>query len=198
MTIKQRSIAGQALRFVLMAFLMSFITFPFLVCVSNTLKTEGEINSITPSLIPKNITFSNIKELFADPQFLLGMRNSAFIAIVTMLLVLLVSLPAAYVIARGSGKLAPLAQGWIVISQMIPIITLTVPIYMILKQIRLTDSIPGIILVYLIWNIPTTLWLLKGFITGFPRGWKKQPLSTAAVCLVYSPAFCCPISCRAL
>ena len=170
MTIKQRSIAGQALRFVLMAFLMSFITFPFLVCVSNTLKTEGEINSITPSLIPKNITFSNIKELFADPQFLLGMRNSAFIAIVTMLLVLLVSLPAAYVIARGSGKLAPLAQGWIVISQMIPIITLTVPIYMILKQIRLTDSIPGIILVYLIWNIPTTLWLLKGFITGFPRG----------------------------
>ena len=170
MSKKQRSIAGQALRFILLAFLMLFISFPFLVCVSNTLKTEGEINSISPSLIPKSITLANIQELFSDPQFLLGMRNSAFIAIVTMLLVLIVSLPAAYVIARSGGKLAPVAQGWIVVSQMIPIITLTVPIYMILRQFRLTDSIPGIILVYLIWNIPTTLWLLKGFISGFPKG----------------------------
>ena len=42
MTKKQKGIFGQAVRFVAMAVIMLFITFPFLVCLSNTFKTEGE------------------------------------------------------------------------------------------------------------------------------------------------------------
>lgn len=166
---KKIDLLQQAGRLILMVLIITFIVFPFLVCVSNTFKMEGEINALEPTLIPKNFTLNNVKELFGDPNFILSMKNSAILALVTMVFAVLVSLPAAYVIARaGGGKIRGVAQVWIVISQMIPVITLTVPLYLLLKKFGLTDTKPGIVLVYTIWQIPTTLWLLRGFISGFP------------------------------
>lgn len=156
-------------RLVLMIVIMTFLVFPFLVCISNTFKPEGEINSITPTLIPTRFTLEHVKELFGDPNFMLSIKNSFVLAFVTMVLAVIISLPAAYVIARAtSKKMGKVAQIWIVLSQMIPVITLTVPLYLLLKKFSLTDTKPGIVLVYVIWSIPTTLWLLRGFISGFP------------------------------
>ena len=166
---RAKDVGAQAGRLVLMAIIMTFMVFPFLVCVSNTFKPEGEINSMTPSLIPKQFTFEHVEELFGDPNFLLSIKNSVFLALVTMVLAVIISLPAAYVIARAaSKKVGKVAQAWIVLSQMIPVITLTVPLYLILKKFGLTDTMPGIVLVSVIWSVPTTLWLLRGFISGFP------------------------------
>lgn len=148
--------------------LMVFIIFPFLVCISHTFKLEGEINSLTPHLIPETFTLNNIKELFADMEFFRGIKNSIILALATMFLTIILALPAAYAIARIRSKFNPAIQGWIVLSQMIPVITLTVPLYIFLRSMGLTDSLGGLILVYTIWSIPTTLWLLKGFVAGFP------------------------------
>ena len=166
---KAANILKQSGRLILMTIIMTFLVFPFLVCVSNTFKPEGEINSLIHSLIPKHPTLDHIRELFSDPQFMLGLKNSFVIALITMVCSVAVSLPAAYVVARTLGKrIRSIAQAWIVLSQMVPVITLTVPLYLILKSFSLTDKKPGIILVYIIWQIPTTLWLLRGFISGFP------------------------------
>lgn len=166
---KTVNVLQQAGRLALMFVIMTFLVFPFLVCVSNTFKPEGEINALIPTLLPKNPTLAHVRELFADPQFMIGLKNSFFIAVITMLFSVTVSLPAAYVVARTLGKrIRNLAQIWIVLSQMVPVITLTVPLYLILKRFSLTNTKPGIVLVYTIWQIPTTLWLLRGFISGFP------------------------------
>ena len=166
---KTVNVLQQAGRLALMFVIMTFLVFPFLVCVSNTFKPEGEINALIPTLLPKNPTLAHVRELFADPQFMIGLKNSFFIAVITMLFSVAVSLPAAYVVARTLGKrIRNLAQIWIVLSQMVPGITLTVPLYLILKRFSLTNTKPGIVLVYTIWQIPTTLWLLRGFISGFP------------------------------
>lgn len=164
-----KHMGAQLGRLVLMIVIMTFLVFPFLVCISNTFKPEGEINSITPTLIPTRFTLDHVRELFSDPNFMLSIKNSFVLAFVTMVLAVIISLPAAYVIARAtSKKMGKVAQIWIVLSQMIPVITLTVPLYLLLKKFSLTDTKPGIVLVYVIWSIPTTLWLLRGFISGFP------------------------------
>jgi multiple sugar transport system permease protein len=160
---------NQGLRLALMIIIMVFLTFPFIVALSNGFKTEGEINQLNPTIVPNNFVLSNYRELFEDKSFLLGIKNSAFIATVTMIVALVISLPAAYSLVKLRGKSGPLAQTWIVLSQMVPIITLLVPLYMILKSVKQTDSFIGIILVYTVWSLPTTLWLLKGFIAGFPE-----------------------------
>ena len=165
---KAKGIIFQILKLILMFVLMVFIIFPFLVCISHTFKLEGEINSLTPHLIPETFTLNNIKELFADMEFFRGIKNSIILALATMFLTIILALPAAYAIARIRSKFNPAIQGWIVLSQMIPVITLTVPLYIFLRSMGLTDSLGGLILVYTIWSIPTTLWLLKGFVAGFP------------------------------
>lgn len=165
---KAKGIIFQILKLILMFVLMVFIIFPFLVCISHTFKLEGEINSLTPHLIPETFTLNNIKELFADMEFFRGIKNSIILALATMFLTIILALPAAYAIARIRSKFNPAIQGWIVLSQMIPVITLTVPLYIFLRSMGLTDSLGGLILVYTIWSIPTTLWLPKGFVAGFP------------------------------
>lgn len=159
---------SQVLKLLVMILLMIFIIFPFLVCISHTFKLEGEINSLTPHLIPETLTLGNLKELFSDMEFFRGIKNSIILALATMFLTIILALPAAYAIARIRSKFNPAIQGWIVLSQMIPVITLTVPLYIFLRNLHLTDSLKGLILVYTIWSIPTTLWLLKGFVAGFP------------------------------
>lgn len=166
---KTKNVFQQCVRLILMIIIMTFVVFPFLVCLSNTFKKEGEINNLIPHLLPKQPTLDHVRELFGDPQFLLGMRNSSLIALATMLLAICIALPAAYVVARAARKkVKNFAQIWIVLSQMVPVITLTVPLYLILRKFSLTDTTIGIVLVYTIWQIPSTLWLLRGFISGFP------------------------------
>lgn len=165
---KAKHSISQVLKLLVMLLLMIFIIFPFLVCISHTFRLEGEINSLTPHLIPETFTLGNLKELFSDMEFFRGIKNSIILALATMFLTIILALPAAYAIARIRSKFNPAIQGWIVLSQMIPVITLTVPLYIFLRNLHLTDSLKGLILVYTIWSIPTTLWLLKGFVAGFP------------------------------
>lgn len=155
-------------RLILVIPLMAFIVLPFLILVSSSFKTEGELNLLRPSIIPNKIVLSNFEKLLEDDNFLLSIKNSFLIAVLTMIFTLVVSTPAAYIIARVKGRIASLTQIWIVVSKMIPIITLTVPLYLILKSLRLTDSFTGLTFVYITWQIPITLWLLKGFMYSFP------------------------------
>ncbi len=168
MSRKMKYNCRQIMKLLLMLILMTFVVFPFLICLSHTFKYEGEINSLTPHLIPNKFTLDNLKELFVDKEFFRGIFNSLKISLVTMFLTTVLALPAAYAIARLRSRFNPAIQGWIVLSQMIPVITLTVPLYLFLRSVRLTDSLQGLVLVYTIWSIPTTLWLLKGFVAGFP------------------------------
>jgi len=119
---KIKDIVYQVQRLILIIPIMAFIVFPFIILVSNSFKTEGEINVVELTIIPKNVVFSNFKELIEDDNFILSIKNSAMIATITMFFTVVVSLPAAYVIARTKGQLANITQSWIVISKMIPVI----------------------------------------------------------------------------
>jgi len=165
---KTRKYVMQILRLIAIIPMMAFIVLPFLILISSSLKMEGEINSLNPTLIPNHIIFDNFIELFKNKSFVLSIKNSALISSLTMVLTLFVSFPAAYIIAREKGKAIPVLQIWTLLSQMIPVITLTVPLYLILGSLKLTDSFPGLALVYITWQIPTTLWLLKVYISSFP------------------------------
>jgi N,N'-diacetylchitobiose transport system permease protein len=52
---------------------------------------------------------------------------------------------------------------------MVPFTALVIPLYLMLNSVELTDSLPGIILVYLILILPYTVWMLRGFIVNVPR-----------------------------
>jgi multiple sugar transport system permease protein len=80
-----------------------------------------------------------------------------------------VGLPAAYVLARTRGLVARAGLVWILLSQMFPTILIIIPLFLVLRDLHLTNSHTGLILVYLVWALPFILWMLQSYIRGIPR-----------------------------
>ena len=62
-----------------------------------------------------------------------------------------------------------MALGWILVSQMFPLILIIIPLFLLLKDLELTDTHPGLVLVYNVWALPFVLWMLYSYVKGIPR-----------------------------
>jgi multiple sugar transport system permease protein len=95
--------------------------------------------------------------------------NSLMVAVASTILVTIVAMPAAYGLARFRTKMRPIALGWILVSQVFPVILIVIPLFLILQQFGLNNSLVGLVIVYLVWSLPFALWLLQGSVAGIPR-----------------------------
>src|SRR5919106_810760 len=62
-----------------------------------------------------------------------------------------------------------LGLGWILVSQMFPLILIIIPLFLLLRELKLTDSHTGLVLVYIVWALPFVLWMLQSYVRGIPR-----------------------------
>ena len=90
-------------------------------------------------------------------------------AVATAIITTLVALPAAYAIARYRSAVRNATIGWILISQVFPFILIVIPVFIVLKQIGLINTLPGLVIVYVVWALPFTLWMLQGYVAAIPR-----------------------------
>ena len=148
-----------------------FLGFPLLWLLSMSLKGPRELVQLYPSFIPEDITFENYRAALTEEnhQFIRSAINSLKVAVVTALLTTVIGLPAAYVLARRRGVITRLGIGWILLSQMFPLILIIIPLFLLLKNLKLTDSHLGLILVYVVWALPFILWMLQSYVRGIPR-----------------------------
>jgi multiple sugar transport system permease protein len=141
----------------------------------SSISTEAELLSIPIHWIPQNPTFERYQQIFsatgmdAAAVFRQSMINSLIIATsVTIVCVVLGSL-AAYSFARmgyaGQGPLINL----MLFSYMLPPIMLVVPLYSILGNLGLTDTLQGLIIVYCALIMPFAVWIMRGFFQTIPR-----------------------------
>ena len=81
----------------------------------------------------------------------------------------MIGLPAAYVLARRPGIISRLGLGWILLSQMFPLILIIIPLFLLLRRLDLTDSHMGLVVVYIVWTLPFILWMLQSYVRGIPK-----------------------------
>jgi len=146
-----------------------FLGFPLLWLISSSLKSPQEFASITPSLLPKHFDLSNYGDALNEQGLVRGLGNSLQISIYSTILVLIVALPVSYALARFRSRLRPLTNGWILVSQVFPVILIVIPLFMILRPLHLTNTIPGVVIVYMVWSLPFALWMLQGYVAAVPR-----------------------------
>ena len=133
-----------------------------------SLKEDAKVFSYPPEWIPNPITFEHYHTVLFDSNLPRFFFNSAFVALVTIVVTVAVAAHAAYAAARLKyrGK-APLL--FIVLAtSMIPGISILTPLYLIAVKTGLHDTYVALILVYSAWQIPTAIWLLRGFIESVP------------------------------
>jgi multiple sugar transport system permease protein len=159
----------RALQYVAVVCYLVFLGFPLLWLISSSLKSPQEFASITPSLLPKHFDVSNYTDALNEQGLVRGLGNSLQISIFSTILVLIVALPVSYALARFRSRLRPLTNGWILVSQVFPVILIVIPLFMILRPLHLTNTIPGVVIVYMVWSLPFALWMLQGYVAAVPR-----------------------------
>ena len=132
------------------------------------------------SLLPKQLTLAAFSQLLREYDFLLWMWNSAFVAIISTLLAVLVGTLAAYSLARlrypGRGFLA----GTFFLAYIFPATLLVVPVFVILSVLGLTDDYIGLVMSYLIFTVPFCTWMLRAYLTSIPPELEEAALVDGA------------------
>ncbi|KFG73078.1 carbohydrate ABC transporter permease [Streptomyces mutabilis] len=151
----------------LLAYLV-FLAFPFLWLISTAFKPPQELGSLHPTWIPENPTLDNFRQAFDEQPLLRAALNSLLAALGAAVIAVLIATPMAYVMARHRGRLARAATGWVVISQAFPFVLVIIPLFLVLKNLRLINSVPGLVMVYVVWSLPFALWMLAGYVRAVP------------------------------
>ena len=144
------------------------VGFPVYWMVLTAFRPATEILSLPPEFWPRNPTLANFARAMGTETFWPNVRSSVVIGVGTVLASLLVGTLAAYALARFrfAGRKAFVVV--ILTVQMIPLAALIIPVYLLLNEAGLTDSLAGVVLTYLVFTLPFTVWMLRGFVAAVP------------------------------
>jgi multiple sugar transport system permease protein len=155
-------------RYLALTAYMLFLGFPLLWLISASVKSSAELNSLSVSLLPQEWHWENYAQAIERQGLLHSAWNSLVVALVSTALVLVIALPAAYVLARMRGKVRMAGVSWILVSQVFPVVLVILPLFLVLRTIGLVDSLVGLTLVHMTYMLPFALWMLQGYVASVP------------------------------
>jgi len=148
--------------------LMTFTLFPFYWAIVASLTPEAALFR-DPSLWPTHIILDHYRALFDERDFITPIRNSLVVAGTTTVFCLIVGTLAAYALARLEFKGKAAIMAFILAVTMFPQISIVSPLYLLLRSLHLIDTYPGLIMPYMTFAMPLTVWVLTGSIRQIPK-----------------------------
>lgn len=148
------------------------LLFPVLWMVKTSLIKNSSVYRNPPSLLirPDEYDVGRYLRLAKESPLFKWLLNTLVVSVVTTLLSLIVSLPAGYALSRFRSKSSRYIGYSLLITRMMPLTLLLVPMYIVLGRMHLLDNYLSIILSNLAYILPFTIWTLKSFIDGIPKG----------------------------
>lgn len=170
-----------------------YVLAPICWLVSSSFQSEAEITSVPPHWLPQQPTLENFEAIFAAREkvvtyenrkqgdsatggyipstasnLLPSMKNSLIVAIAVVILNLLVSVPAAYALAkiRFIGRQASIY--FMLTTRVIPDIALVVPFFLFVKKLGLLDNMLSLIITYLAITVPFSIFILTNYFESLP------------------------------
>ena len=141
--------------------------FPVYWVFLTSLKPLEEINRAIPTFgFSPNL--DNYRDLFSQFQFAGVLLNSLVVAVVSCAVVLFVAVLAAYSLARLKTPGEKHIALWILSLRFVPPIVVGIPLYLQWQNFNLLDTQVGLIIVYVSFNLPFAIWLLRGFLGELP------------------------------
>lgn len=148
--------------FILALFLLGVIL-PIYWMFITSLKAPADIATLDIQYWPKNLTWGNYENVINGSNFLLYLKNSAFVAAVSSAFVLVVAITGGYGLARYSYKGKGLTMVAFLITQMIPMTLLLIPMFLIFSSLKLQDTLTSLIVLYVVLNVPFCVITMQGF-----------------------------------
>lgn len=171
-----------------------YVLAPIAWLISSSLQSESEITSVPPHWIPQQPTLENFQAIFKTSDevvtyetrkqgdtatggfipstaanLLPSMKNSLIVALSVVLLNLLVSVPAAYALAKIRFKGRSASIYFMLSTRVIPDIALVVPFFLFIQKLGLMDHLGALIITYLAITVPFSIFILTGYFESLPE-----------------------------
>lgn len=149
--------------FFIIVMLLTMILFPLYFMVTTSFKFEREIYSEL-TWIPRDPTLNNFRDVIVNFRIPLYLRNTLIVALSTTMVVVVISVLAAYALTRlrFPGR-AVMARG-VLFVYLIPGSLMLIPMYLIIVKLGLKDTFPGLIIANMSFSVPFCTWLMIGYL----------------------------------
>jgi trehalose/maltose transport system permease protein len=174
MSREQSSLVSKVLFYIVILIIGIYLLFPFYWAINSSLKTEAQLQMTPATFIPRSPstnaiapTFQNYQAVFQNERFISGLVNSTIVAVSTTVIALSVGAFAAFALGklRFRGKKPSL---YLILSMtMFPQVAVLTGLYAVIRTLGL-PAIPSMILSYMLFTLPFTVWVLTSFFQGLP------------------------------
>ena len=147
------------------------LAFPFYWMLITSFKSTRDLYDLenNPFVFNQRPTLEHLRLLFGETLFLRWLGNTAFAGLVVVAITLVLAVPAAYSLARLTGRWGGRVGIGIFLTYLVPPTLLFIPLSRIVAWLHLQDTLWAIIVVYPSFTIPFSTWLLMGFFKSIPR-----------------------------
>lgn len=167
---RRRRPVGRAAVVITVALFAVWTLWPLYWMLSTSLKTGQEATNLSPTLWPHALTGANFGELFSSSlPFWSYFANSAATSVIAAVVAVFISMLAGYSFSRGGYRLGGVSSVAVLATQMLPLVVLIGPLYLLLLRAHLLNTYFGLIIGYTTFAIPFGAWMMKGFFDGIPR-----------------------------
>jgi N,N'-diacetylchitobiose transport system permease protein len=145
------------------------LSFPVYWMIASAFKPQEELDGLTPTWFPAHPTLSHFRDAIDRPFFWDGVKNSLIVVSVTVALSMVLAFLAAVALAkfRFTGRKAFIVL--IIGIQMLPQAGLIIPLYVVLARYHQVNALSGVIVTYMTFVLPFSVWTLRGFLLGIPK-----------------------------
>jgi trehalose/maltose transport system permease protein len=166
-TVTIRRVVRAVLFYALVAAIVGFSVFPFYYAILSSLKAGSELFSV--EYFPVTWNFDNYVGVFRDNPFATNLWNSVVVAVITVAVSLFLGVTAAYALARvrfrGRGLLLMTILG----VSMFPQVAVLSGMYQLIRALGLYNHLGALVLSYMIFTLPFTVWVLTTFMRELPK-----------------------------
>jgi ABC-type glycerol-3-phosphate transport system permease component len=161
------------------ALLVAAILLPIYWAVVSSFTPESRLFA-APALLPRDLVFDHYRALFRERDFWTPIRNSLIVAGTTTVLSVALGAACAYALARLRFRAKTAVLAFVLAVSMFPQISVIAPLYLLLRGLHLLNTYPGLVLPYLTFAMPLTIWLLVGFFRQLPADLEHAALMDGA------------------
>lgn len=173
--VSQKTPWGHPVVYLLSVILVAICTVPVLYIIIGGFRTNSQITN-NPSGLPDPWVIQNYVNVAQSDTFWVELKNSLIVAIFTMLGVVVLGIMVSYVIARYKFKYAPLMYSLFSAGLMFPMTVGITPLYLMIRNLGLSNSLVGIILPQIAFGLPQTIIILVPFLQSIPNELEEAAL----------------------
>src|SRR3954453_14803509 len=175
--VRKRPKFGSGIEIVLLTIFAVIMLFPVLWMLETALKDAKDIYAVPAKVLNFKPTLEHFKDVFSqDSPVLSGFKNSVWVAGWSTIIATLFGVPAAWAYSRFNIKAKKDQLFFILSTRFMPPVVVVIPIFLMFRDLNLLDTRFGLILVYAAFNLPFTIWMMKGFVDEVPSEYEEAAM----------------------